>query len=829
MLKYKMLRELRQNFGQYFSLFILVALAVATFAGIMANPIGGRRARALFHEQTRLASAWLYGEGFTQEDLEHVRALEYVESAQLRTSVTGTAPDCGGAQIDLYLESENLVSMPLTVEGADFDPTDPDGIWLCRTFAEAWNIQAGSTFTISYDGIEITKEVKGLVVSPEYEYMCADKDADTDFANIGYAFMDYEAFPVREYLTYMIGNEKITAEDIEQFDENDASAGFFDSAAGKIVRAAMKSGLVTTPMLLDLLDALSDEQLQTMLPYTQMLVRGKGGTDLLAKETEIAEAIDYHYAAMVDEHSIIGIERLTSELEQHEAFSYTFLAIFVAIAVLVIMTGTSRMVAQQRTQIGTMNALGMTHGKITRHYLSYSLIVAAAGCIVGLLVGYLALGSWVVSLFSYWYVVPGWTAGMNRTYAAVIALVLVTCVGSAYLSCRRLLNVAPAEALRPAAPCTGKRTLFEHLPFWNRLGFRARYNLRDVSRYKLRAVMGIAGTAAGMMILTGCFASRSLVGDILSWDFERILNCGYEAVLDADVKLSAADELAQSVSGELVMTTAIEVAAKERATNRDKSTQTLTVIEGKGLYNVTDEETQVTGIPEGTVGITRRLAGKMGLGVGDTIWWHIYEENDWHSATIGVITRAPETSGISMLRADLEAEDVDFEPTMLVSGEPIPDDNELVQTVYTIDELRSVYDASMGLIVAVILFMIVMALILVVVVLYNCGSLSFNERIRELATLKVMGLSDRKIRSLLTWQNFWLSIAGIILGAPFGGVMLQAMMNSNGENFDYYARVLPLDYILAAAFVLLTSMAVSFLFSGRIRRLDLVGTLKEAE
>ena len=220
----------------------------------------------------------------------------------------------------------------------------------------------------------------------------------------------------------------------------------------------------------------------------------------------------------------------------------------------------------------------------------------------------------------------------------------------------------------------------------------------------------------------------------------------------------------------------------------------------------------------------------MGLSVGDTIWWHIYERNDWHSSKIGAINRTPVVSGITMLRSDFEEEGCDFTPTLLCSDKTLTgDEADGITAVYRVEELREAFEETMSIIWVLIVVMVIFAVILIVAVLYDSGSLSFHERIRELATLRVLGLSDSKIRSLLTIQNLWLSVIGIVLGAPLATPLLEAMMNSNGENFDMLAVLKPSDYLLGAACVLILSVLVSFLFSGRIRKLDMVGTLKGAE
>ena len=706
-------------------------------------------------------------------------------------------------------------------------PADPDGFWLCRTFADAWGISVGDPFSVTYEGITVTKTVKGIVVSPEYEYMCASTDVDTNYKNIGYVYMAADGFPIRDLIVHMIEKDRISAEEIEK--HLDEYEGLLNTPQGLIVKAALSMGSVSKQILLTFARSVDEKQLFDLLPYTQLILRASDGTAILDRESEIAQAIDDNYAVMIDEHSIDGIQRLTAELQQHAGFSFTFMAVFLAIAVLIIMTGTSRMVEQQRTQIGTLNAMGLDRGKITRHYLGYSLVTAAAGSITGLLLGYFWVGNWIVSLFSTYYTVPGWKAGADWTFLAVPAAIIAVCVLSAWLSCRKLLKVAPSEALRPAPPKQGTHVLFEKLPFWNRLGFRSLYNLRDISRYKLRALMGIFGTLAGMFILTGTIGALSMLDKMYDWYFERIQNFSYEAMLE-DISVREADRLARDREGELVMQGGIEVAAHDHAVNSEKSTQVLTVIEGKGLYQITDPDTNVISLPEGTVAVTRRLAKKMGLSVGDTIWWHIYEQNDWHSSVIGAINRTPVTSGLTILRSDFEALGCDYTPTFLCSDRELKEeDSEGFAAIYSVAQLREAFEKTMEIVWVLIAVMVIFAVILIVAVLYNSGSLSFHERVRELATLKVMGLSDAKIRSLLTIQNLWLSVIGIILGAPLADPLVEAMMNSNGENYDIPASARPMDYLLGAAVVLILSVLVSYLFSGRIRKLDMVGTLKGAE
>ena len=144
-------------------------------------------------------------------------------------------------------------------------------------------------------------------------------------------------------------------------------------------------------------------------------------------------------------------------------------------------------------------------------------------------------------------------------------------------------------------------------------------------------------------------------------------------------------------------------------------------------------------------------------------------------------------------------------------------------------EMQAAYESSMEIMNMMVGMMAVFSILMIVVVLYNSGVLSFRERIKEFATLKVLGLRSSKIRRILSMQNLWLSIIGIIIGAPLGNVSLNAMINTNGENFDYNLMLAPVDYVIAEIFAMIISMLVSFMFSKRIRKLDMVEILKGVE
>ena len=450
MLKRKMLRDIKGNFAQFFSIFVLSLVAMWCYTGFQSNVIGGTKARKDFNSSTNFSDGWIYGADMTQQQADNVRKLDKVNDVQLRSQTLGKADeDHNSAEIYCYFQSDSVVTRPYTMKGEDYDPSDESGVWLFYRFADKWGLKVGDKFSVHVSGQDIEKEIKGLVITPEYEFACASTDADTDFHNIGFAYFSLGVLP-------------------------------------------------------------QDKQ-----SFNQIVFTCEG--DPLKLESQISDALDGNYAFIGDRKSIEGYNRLTDELDQHDSFSYIFSGVFVAIALLVITTTMKRMVACQRTQIGTLNALGMKNRKIMAHYLSFSIVSSVLGCIAGILLGIFTLGKMMVDMFGgEYYSVPNWSAGYDMKSIVLSLVIVLVCTFTAYLSCRRILKIHPSEALRPAATKTAKNCIFEKLPFWEKLGFQGRSIRRLISAQNLwlSVIGGILGTPLGRVALQAMMDSN---GDAIDW------------------------------------------------------------------------------------------------------------------------------------------------------------------------------------------------------------------------------------------------------------------------------------------------------------------------
>ena len=764
MLRRKMLRDIKANFAQFFSIMILSLIAMWCYTGFQANVIGGNKARNDFENSSNFADGWIYGADFSEEQAKKIADISGVKDVQRRTEVLGKADEkYNTAEMYCYFQNSADVTIPRTIEGADFNADDTEGLWLFSRFAETWGIKTGEKLTVHVMGLDIEKEVKGLLVTPEYEFACASTDTDTDFHNIGFAYLSQKVLPEE----MRISNELI------------------------------------------------------------FTCNGKA----LSYEKDIANALGDNYAYFADRNSIRGWYQLSDELAQHDSFSYIFSFVFVAIALLVIITTMKRMIAQQRTQIGTLNALGMKKRKILAHYLSYSFVLSVIGCVLGIILGILTFGRLMVNMFSQFYTLPNWQPGFSYKSIIVAAVLVFICTGTSYLSCKQILKIQPSEALRPAAAKTAKPCIFEKLLFWKKLSFNVRYNLRDISRSKMRAFMGVFGTCMGMMIMELGLGAYDTVDYVRDWYFHDIQNYEYQVLLNDSCTPEQAEELKIETGGELIAMEAISIAAKEHPTSDGIISCKLAVTEGEQLYCVSDTELRTTPIRKGTVALTMKQAKKLGLSEGDKVYWKTATGSEWNESKIGLISRHPNITGITMLREDYEKAGMKFRPVMLVSKnncEKIAD-NDCVSAVHSMKDLIAAFDKMMEIMNLLVYFMVVFSVLLIVIVLYNSGNLSFNEREKEFATLKVLGFKSSAVRRLLSTQNLWLSIIGCIFGLPLGRVPLQAMMDSNGDAVDLPCYIAPQTYIIAAIFVMTVSVLVSFMFSRRIKKIDMVEVLKGME
>ncbi len=563
------------------------------------------------------------------------------------------------------------------------------------------------------------------------------------------------------------------------------------------------------------------EELKEIVPYTQIVLT-TDEENVISLENKIDKALNGGYSYFATRENIAGVNQLLDEIKQHESMMVIFSIVFVGIAILAIITTMNRLVNNQRIQIGTMKALGIKKQKIILHYVSYGLLLSAIGSVLGVILGPLTLPKLFIPSMSLGYTLPEWKGGYDISFFYVALFTTAACTLTTYFSCKKVLAVNPADTLRPAAPKAGKKSIFEKLPFWNRLSFAVKYNLRDFSRSKVRCLMGFAGTLCCMALLVCAASMYDSFKNMSDWMYTDIQNFETRADLNVDVKLDEVELLSNNLDGEMIMEDVVILKVGD-----NKKTLMFTAVEGKGLYHITDSKLDINILKTNDFAITQKTADSLGVKVGDEIEWHLLDSEKWIKSVVTVINRMPVGAGITTTREVVEESGYEFSPSYIASNVDKDDiENTNIKKIYVKDDMLDAWNTSMEAMIILTVVLIVVAALLAILILYNLGLLAYAERESEMATLKVIGFNSVKLRKMLLIQNTWLSILGIIAGTPAGIWMVQYMVDIMGESLDMIAILSVPSFLLCACGTLLVSLFVSMMFSGKIKRLDMVSSLK---
>ena len=522
-----------------------------------------------------------------------------------------------------------------------------------------------------------------------------------------------------------------------------------------------------------------------------------------------------------------GIEAIASEQSQHEEMGIMFSAVFLLIAVMGIVTTMTRMTSNQRIQIGTLKALGFSKRKITWHYMSYGIVISSLGSIVGAVLGYLYLPLLFLPSMSAYYILPNWVTQMSvKTYYAIVLAILVSTLVS-FLACRKELKDMPAITLKPAAPKNIRHSMLEKSRMWLSLNFSTQWNVRDVLRNKARSLMGIAGVAGCTMLLLCAFGCSDCVKEIAVWQYGELVTGQYKVIFGQQVTNLEKRQYKQQYKGQLVQ----EGSCEFRTDSLVKKGGITILDEGNYLHFQNADGEEII-LPQQGISMSVKMAQVLGLKQGDFIEWHIVGEKEWQRSRITALYRTPTGQGITLSREEYESLQYDFNPTSFYTNMTIPQyvkDSDDISGVISIEQLKIDLDKNMEMMNLMVGILIVAAVLLGIIVLYNMGVLSFLEKTREVATLKVLGFSSGRIRRILRQQNNWITIIGIIAGLILGYQFLDIMMQTMSEDNDMPTVVYLASYLYSIIGTWITSTGVNYMLSGKVKTICMVDALKGVE
>lgn len=557
---------------------------------------------------------------------------------------------------------------------------------------------------------------------------------------------------------------------------------------------------------------------------------------------DIAEGAWY----ILDRNTNVGYVSFHSNTEKVEAIAKVFPVFFFLVAALVALTTMTRLVEEQRAQIGTLFALGYSRRVIAANYLLYAGLATVGGSILGLLIGFKVLPTVIFTAYSILYTMPPLVTTFNTAIALLAAGAALVCtIAATAAACGSTLRTTSARLMQPKAPKAGKRVFLEHIPFiWKRLSFTRKVTVRNLLRYKKRffmTVVGIAGCTA--LLLTG-FGLRDAISDIVNIQFTDIYQ------YDLTLKLKD-DAVSDALSTLLTERTSDRLAAAQvtgKVTkDGDSETVTLTVpADSAKLADFVRLRERKTGEPfsltDDTILLTEKQAAALGVQKGDTI---TLENDDGKTADIkigGVIenyisgyvyltptlfqTLFGETPAYTTLWAKADVVDAAVRSALMQDILACDGVSSASSSADLIDTFARVFHS----IDYIVIVLIVSAALLAFIVLYNLTNINIGERQREIATIKVLGFFDREVDAYIYRETAVLSIIGTLFGLIFGIFLCRFVVKTAEVDMVMFGRhIKAMSFVLSAAITLLFSFFVNLVMQPRLKKIDMVESLKSNE
>ena len=558
------------------------------------------------------------------------------------------------------------------------------------------------------------------------------------------------------------------------------------------------------------------------VPYNVLNVKFDGKAETYGKLVDYR--LNGYYNSFVDRSNHPSVNQFSQEITKHKMMADIFPAVFIIVTLLIILTTMTRIIAHQRNQIGILKANGFRNITIILHYMSYGLLMVLMGSLLGLILGPMTLPRLFYPSMIKSYQLPLWNPAWSINFAFVTVFMVLFSLFVSYWAVSSISNEKPSDAIKPKAPKVSTSGLIEKLKIWKRLSFNVRWNYRDAKRNKLRGLMTIIGVMGCSALLVGAFGLYDGLNDVKEWEYNQINHYDSKLVIDEDALTSQIDNAASEVNGEKIMEGTIEIESDTM-----KKSGSLLVLNDTPLITPTDDDWNKIGLKNDEVSISQKMADMLGVGVGDTVKWHIMGSNKWVKTKIDKIHADPISQGIIMSPDKLEKLGLNYTPTSIITSEYVNKTFDGIKTTNSIVDIENSWDditETMWLIIYVLIFF---ACLLAIIALYNLGLLSFTEIEREISTLKVLGFKSNDLRRLLLTQNLFFTVIGFILGIPLGLYILGLMWQYSGDALYLIPSLTITNILLTAAITFSLSIVVNLMFSRKIKKLNIVESLKRIE
>ena len=529
-----------------------------------------------------------------------------------------------------------------------------------------------------------------------------------------------------------------------------------------------------------------------------------------------------------------------------------FPMIFFLVAALISLTTMTRMVEEQRTQIGTMKALGYGKASIASKYLSYAFLATVGGSIAGVLFGEKVLPFIIIQAYGimYWNIGDHMQLDYELQYALIASGAAVICtMGATLFSCAKTLAETPASLMRPPAPKEGKRILIERISFiWKHLSFSWKSSMRNLFRYKKRLFMTIFGIAGSMGLMLVGFGLYDSIMDIAILQYDQIQHYDAMVINDEDATDSQEKDLLKFLDGNSEIDHYTRVQLTKMTAPKEKGSVSIYVYVPENTENFKEDVTlrdrksheQYELTDDGAV-ICEKTASLIGVKTGDEIT--LEKDNRKYKVKITAVTENYMGHYVYMTPPCYEktfGEKPEYSSTVYTMKEDAESDLETLGNAilkypaalsisYTSSTAGQV-ERMLGSLGAVIWVLIISAGMLAFVVLYNLNNINITERQRELATLKVLGFYDGEVSQYVFRENVLLSFIGILAGAVFGILLHRYVITTVEVDAVMFGRnIKPISFVYSGIITFGFSMFVNMVMHFKLKKINMVESLKSVE
>lgn len=827
-----LLREIKRTFTKFLSIFAICALGVAFFAGIRATSPDMKEAGDRLYNTYNLSDISVIStSGLTADNIRDLESIEGIQAVRASLFVDAMARGTGEKEKNL-----RLYSMPIKLKseyaplidlipdyGIDTSPEyemngveivsgrmplNDTEIALDNTLEGSLVKQLGDEITLTTSGGTVTLRVVGFIRSPMYISMF-------------------------ERGTSSIGN---------------GTSDGFAYASGNAI-----SSLGTKLPVMSLLN--------TYYTRADIVISGKEGLSAYSDEyealvNEVTDCIEDYASTqsgtwyIQDRSGNPGYSDYSENTDRIAAVGDVFPLIFFIVAALVCLTTMTRMVEEQRIEMGTMKALGYGGWQIAMKYAVYAMSACISGGVVGAIIGFKLFPYVIMKGYSIMYYLGKLETPYRADIAFMAIAAMAVCTAAATFSaCYASLKEVPATLMRPKAPKAGRRVLLEKIPFiWKKLSFTSKVTVRNLFRYKKRFFMSVIGIAGSGALLVTAFGLNDSIfgiiekqfGDIWQMDVQAYV---YEAMPLADMQELLGKNPANDDFDSVMFCLDSQMECKNGG--RSQSGVHLLGVESAesmaGRVSLHNGGTPVTLDDSGVV-VTAKLAETLSIKVGDEInmrtggedhlmrvigvadnyvYHYVYITAAYYETVFG---KAMQYNGfMGNLKDGLTDETMDAMSTQLLSD----------SRMYTVRTIGSIYASvwdSLSILNYVVLVLILGSGMLTFVVMLNLTNINIGERMRELATLRVLGFYDKEMYDYIFRENNALSVIGAFVGLLFGKIMHLFVIRTCEVDMVMFVRsAKPLSYVYAFALTIVFSLIVNLLMRPKVRAIDMVESLKSAE